>query len=270
MRMQAWSPEVVRFMEDAGRFGTYFHVLADVATRGLAPGATVVDAGCGMGQLSRAMLDRGMRVDAVDLSPKAVEYALAHPETCAPVRMANFFESGFIPRGCDRIVFSLSASWEDAFRIARENGAQSVVAFNKIHRYPHAGPGGDECRPIIRSMERVTRELEQLDYDCNAWDIVLDYGQPFRTLEDAQLYFRLFRTYRYPQGVTAGELRRILKQTGDAEFPYYLPVLRHLAVFEMQLEPAFGSADAQLGREAFAVLTRHSQRVRDMEQRAVI
>ena len=270
MRMQAWSPEVVRFMEDAGRYGSYFRILADIATRGLEPGAMVVDAGCGMGQLARVMLKCGMCVDAVDLSPKAVSYALDHPEICAPVRRADFNEPGFVPRGCDRIVFSLSASWEDAFRIARENGAKSVMAFNKIHRYPHAGREADECRPIIRSMERATRELEQLDYDCRAWDIVLDYGQPFRSLEDAQLYFRLFRTYRYPQGIATGELRRILKRTGNAEFPYYLPVLRHLAVFEMQLEQVSSNTDIRMGSKAIEVLARHSQRVREVEQLAVV
>ena len=255
-------------MEEAAAYTGYFDKLARIATKGLYRGSTIVDAGCGMAQLSQAMARLGMEVHAIDQSPKAVAYAKEHASLCSCIKQADYMTEDAFIEGCDRLVFSLSASMEDAFEVARLSKAKSLVVFNKIHRTAHAGHGHEECRTVLRSMEQAKGDLEGLDYPCAVSDIVLDYGQPFRSLEDAERYFQVFRTYRYPNGITEGELRRIVKQTDDPAFPYYLPVLRHLAVFEVQLD--LQQAQDRHYVDAIGALMRHAERARAVDQRIAV
>ena len=55
MRMSSWTPDIVRFMEDAASVTDYFGIMARVGTQGLPSGSVVLDAGCGMGQLACSM-----------------------------------------------------------------------------------------------------------------------------------------------------------------------------------------------------------------------
>lgn len=67
------TPYVERHLEE---------VLAAVAP---APGARVLELGCGMGRFTRLLAERGLRVTAVDLSPTLLELVRALPAP-APVR----------------------------------------------------------------------------------------------------------------------------------------------------------------------------------------
>lgn len=257
MRMEEWTPEIRAFAEDASARSDYFERLAEIVLRGLPAGSRVCDAGCGMGQLAFAMARRGMRVHAVDRSSEAVRYvrsrlgrsghgkndgaefeveqcdfldfdthigldATAEPLGSRPGQVGRF----------DRMVFSLSASAKDAFAATRAARARSLVVVNKIHGTPNADDAG---RPIVYNLEDAVGDLCSLGLITYATDVTLDLNQPFRSLEAAQAYYRLFRTRAYPGGVDTRTLLTELQATDDPEFPYLLPVRRHLAVFRISM-----------------------------------
>lgn len=62
--------------------------LYETFTRHLAPGARVLDAGCGSGRDAKAFQEMGYQVDAFDASPAMVELAREH--TGLPVQLMTF------------------------------------------------------------------------------------------------------------------------------------------------------------------------------------
>lgn len=91
-------------------------------------------------------------------------------------------------------------------------------------------------RPLVYNFEETLIDLARRGVCSEGRELSVDYGQPFRTLEDAQRYFALFRTRTFPGGVTQRQLARLLDETGNDEFPYHLPIRRHLAAYVLDAE----------------------------------
>ena len=246
MRMSSWTPDVVRFMEDAAQASPYFRDLAALVAAECPRGGRILDAGCGMGQLSLALAPHAGRVDAVDRAPEAVAYlreAVRQGGEAAvrvhPV-LGDMFALRRAPgeRPYDLAVFCLSASFEDAYAAAARLGARRMVVVNKVHE------SDVEFRPSVGDFGVALARNQALDARCRGREVTLDYGQPLRSLADAVTYFGLFRTRSYPNGVTRGQVRGLLERRDDPVFPYYLPVSRHLAVFACEV----GGAAARAAR----------------------
>jgi cyclopropane fatty-acyl-phospholipid synthase-like methyltransferase len=82
---------------------------------GLAPGARVLEVGCGTGQLTRSLLARGLRVVAVEPGEQLVARAREQVAGGGEVRFVNArLEDALLPRAQCRAVFSASAiHWVD-------------------------------------------------------------------------------------------------------------------------------------------------------------
>ena len=256
MRMSCWTPDIVRFMEDADRLSPYFGQLAAIAATHCPRGGRVLDAGCGMGQLSLALAGHAGHVDAVDRSADAIAHLTrrAREEGVANVRAhcadmfswARAHEPGYARRSWparprparkaqdrpyDLAVFCLSASFEDAYAAACRMGARRVLVINKIHAQSPYEP-----RPVVDDFDRALERNRHIDARARGMRVRLDYGQPLRSLEDAVTYFSLFRTRNYPQGVTPAQAEALIERRDDPDFPYYLPVWRNLAVFACETD----------------------------------
>lgn len=247
--MSRWTPDIVRFMADAAERGTYFRELAALA-RGLVPrGGRVLDAGCGMGQLSLELAGWAGRVDAVDRSPEAVAYLSERVRELGAAGVvpacADMFALSRPPRGeqpFDLAVFCLSASFADAYAAAARVGAARVLVVNKIH----ADASG--ARPDVGSLAQGLAGARAIDPRCQAAELELDFGQPLRSLSDAVRYFGLFRTRTYPWGVTEAQVKGLLTRTEDPEFPWWLPVRRRLAAYWCPVDERMGAACGADGR----------------------
>ncbi len=235
MRMSSWTPDVIRFMEDASSHTPYFDEIAAAVLRHAGSTARVCDAGCGMGQLAFALAPHAGRVDAVDRSPRAIAYVRAQAEArgLRTVRPWRADVASLRPaEPYDLMVFSLSASLEDARAAARGRCRGTLVVINKMHGAP---PEPDARRPRVHGLERSLRGLRALGIPCVGEALDLEFGQPFRSLEYAAAYCALFRTRDFPAGPAPADLARLLDKTGDERFPYYLPVRRRLALVALDL-----------------------------------
>lgn len=303
MRMSRWTPEIVRFMEDAARFTPYFSTIAALVRAVMPEGGLLCDAGCGMGQLSRELAPWAGRIDAIDASPAAIAYVRAHLrgpacERIAP-RVGDFASLG-ARHGqepvYDCMAFSLSASPREAWRIARDACGGTVVVVNKIKNLMKGdgaacavragGPGardgaedaredawgaGGGCawaaergvdargvgpardaaaRPVMADFAGEVFALRREGFACEGREFVLEYGQPFRNLDDAQAYYRIFRDRSFPQGVSKEHLATLLERTDNAEFPYYLPIARHVGVVAIDVPATLAALHAKGLRRA--------------------
>lgn len=86
MTLQYYQANAQTFFD--GTVNVDMSALYETFTRHLAPGARVLDAGCGSGRDAKAFQEMGYQVDAFDASPAMVELAREH--TGLPVQLMTF------------------------------------------------------------------------------------------------------------------------------------------------------------------------------------
>src|SRR5437763_8247998 len=109
------------FNEVAGEYDRHRPAYPDVlidqacALAGLGPGASVLEVGCGTGQLTRSLLARGLRVTAIEPGEKLMARARIELHGAGEVRFVKArLEDASVPCAGYRGAFSASAlHWAD-------------------------------------------------------------------------------------------------------------------------------------------------------------
>lgn len=112
---------------------TYPPALVDEACAGLPPDTPVLEIGCGTGQLTAALVRRGLRVAAVDPGPHMVEIARRRAPG-VDFRVARF-EDARLPDGAFAAVFSATAfhwvdpdvGWAKVARVLQPGGLLALL-----------------------------------------------------------------------------------------------------------------------------------------------
>ena len=71
MKMELWGSDMIRFMEDASVYGTYYEQLVQKMLPFLSRDAHICDAGSGLGYLSLALCPHVRQVTATEKHPDA-------------------------------------------------------------------------------------------------------------------------------------------------------------------------------------------------------
>ena len=114
--------------------------LIDQACRvaGIGSGDQVLEVGCGSGQLTRALLARGLRVTAVEPGQNLIALARQNLDGAGAVEFVNAqFEDAPLPRGQFQAVFSASAfhwvdpkvSWQKAADVLVPGGTLALIQY---------------------------------------------------------------------------------------------------------------------------------------------
>jgi SAM-dependent methyltransferase len=105
---------------------------------GIGPGVPVLEIGCGTGQLTRSLLDRGLRVTAVEPGDQLIARARDQLQEAGDVQFVNArLEDASLPRAHYRAVFSASAihwidpdvSWRRAAAVLVDGGTLGLVSY---------------------------------------------------------------------------------------------------------------------------------------------
>jgi SAM-dependent methyltransferase len=145
---------------------TYPDELIDRAceTAGIGPGATVLEIGCGTGQLTRSLLERGLRVTAVEPGERLIAQARAQLDGTGDLQFINArLEDASLPDAHYRAVFSASAihwidpdvSWRKAADALVDGGTLALVSYFGLEE-PH---GADDQQALRAVMARIAPEL---------------------------------------------------------------------------------------------------------------
>jgi ubiquinone/menaquinone biosynthesis C-methylase UbiE len=141
---------------------TYPDDMVDQACRvaGLRPGDRVLEVGCGTGQLTRGLLNRGLRVTAVEPGARLLALAQRNLEAAGAVEYVNArFEDARLAAGTFRAVFSASAfhwtdptvSWRKAADVLEPGGTLALLQYFGLEE-PRSKPDQDA---VIAALGRV-------------------------------------------------------------------------------------------------------------------
>ena len=224
-----WNEKTIAWMEAASAFTGFHRKLAALLRPHLGLGGTLCDLGCGLGLIDLELSPWFERVTCLDTSG---------PALAALRRLAA-------RRGCTNLelrqgdVEALDGEWDTVMgvffgfgdRIPRwlahcRRGLVVVVADGAESTF---GPGRPSKRYTAGYAQML---LDQAGILYRVEHHALEYGQPFRSLEEAEEFCRI-----YSGGDWEEEFRRLrgrLTATGDPDYPWYLPREKRFAVFSVQ------------------------------------
>jgi SAM-dependent methyltransferase len=139
---------------------TYPDALVDRACEGIAPGAAVLEIGCGTGQLTRSLLARGLRVTAVEPGQQLLARARDQLHGLGNVQFVNArLEDAQLPHDQYASVFSASAihwidpdvSWRKLADALVDGGTLALVSYFGLND-PHSADDQQALRAAIRTV----------------------------------------------------------------------------------------------------------------------
>ncbi len=150
---------------EAGRYGEVFNEVAEAYDRhrptypdalidracevaGLGPGATVLEIGCGTGQLTRSLLARGLRVTAIEPGERLIAQARDQLGNAGEVEFVNRrLEQALLPHAHYSAAFSASAihwvdpdvGWRTTADALADRGTLALVSYFGLQEPRSAG-----------------------------------------------------------------------------------------------------------------------------------
>lgn len=234
--MFKWTQESIAYMDDACRRTDFHRKLAAELQPYLRETDSVCDAGCGLGYLSLSLAPYVGAVTAVERDSQALavlerELALRHIENVHPCCEDVFAHRPEKPY--DAMVFCFFGSMDEILSVARSRCRGTVIAVkrdHRDHRFTVTKQSLEESHGVAAAEARLT----ELNIPYELKRTAYRFDQPFRNWEEARLFFETYRRRDDASLITDGFLREKLEPTGDAAFPWHIPVVRRAGIFVFQ------------------------------------
>lgn len=192
------------------------------------------DAGCGLGYLSLEITKRCAYVTAADASKEALDILRANIER-NPCPNLSIWEGDVFSMPpemkFDAMVFCFFASVRDALKCAKMHCGGKLILFKKnwqSHRFML------HDRPLERFTYVLTcQELNELGLPYESESFEQEMGQPFRSVSDAESFFRLHDRDGAQTEIARRDVEAMLIENDSADFPYYLPMKRSVGMIAL-------------------------------------
>jgi len=217
-----WNDNTVRWFCDASAYTGFNKKLAQTILEHIDSRETLADLGCGAGLIDLELAPYIGHITCVDIDEYAVRsvgeltarrgiknITALHADAAAIDGKWNTVLALFHGR--------LETFLSKYFDMAEETFI-AVVRGNPVR--PELIP--KETLHLYRTVEQTSEILDRLGIRYELITGSLEYGQPFRTRGDAMLYAEAYRKCRNGES-TEDFLLRALTETGDQQFPLYMP-----------------------------------------------
>lgn len=224
MKLELWEPDMISFMGSASEYSDYNRQLAQKMLPWLSEDMHICDAGSGLGYLSLALSPHVRQVTAVELHAGA---AAVLTENCGALGIRNVVSrcgamAQMQPQTpYDAMVFCFFGSRQEILRLAKQQCAGDVFVFTRNYDKHRFSAGSH--RSGFGGYPEFSRFLEELGIPAHRETFSLEFGQPFRDLEEAHRFFRLYSKDQNKDVLTDDFIRSQLTETGQEDFPFYLP-----------------------------------------------
>ena len=230
--MYRWTPEMIRFLEDAADQTENYRSLAEALCELLPANARICDVGCGLGHLAEQLCASFASVTALDCSRLAIDAFQARLGRNVPKNLQILCADAFgLPEDLtfDAMIFCYFGSLPEILHVAQRHCTGSVIVIRRNYERHRFDVG---AHPRLRATAAGTvQTLREMGIECRTITLQPEFGQPLRSMEDALRFFRLYR--RDPVQTVAWEsIAPKLVETGDAAFPYYFPQRKDVSILK--------------------------------------
>lgn len=232
--LEIWGEDMVRFMRDASEYGTYNQELARQISPYVNKEMHICDAGCGLGYLSLALAPYAHTVTGVEKHPNA---AAVLAENSRRLGLTNVISrcgpiAEVIPeKPYDAMVFCFFGGIDEILEVSRRQCRGRVFVITRNYTNHRFSVGGHRTGSYSRTSCRL--KLEKLGIPFEESAMSLEFGQPFRSIEDAR---RFYETYSKDADKTLITDEFLLEKlvAGEGDYPYYMPHHREVAILTFE------------------------------------
>lgn len=231
MKLEHWEKDMISFMRDASEYADYNQRLAEKMLPWLTADTHICDAGSGLGYLSLALAPYVKRVTAVEKNQDA---AAVLSENCRKLCLTNVVSrcgaiADMLPeRPYDAMVFCFFGRRLEILKLAKAQCAGDVFVFTRNYDNHRFSAGNH--RSGYEGYRHVSDILAEMGIPVRKETFALEFGQPFRDLEEARRFFLLYSKDPDREVLTEEFIRSQLTQTGREDFPLYMPHKKHMGL----------------------------------------
>lgn len=232
-----WNADGIRFMKDASEYASYNQELVSMMEPYITADSHICDAGCGLGYLSLALAPLAERITAVDTDPEALEVLRVNcrERDIANVQVVQADALSYLPEEpYDTMVFCFFANMDEILETVKKRCRGTVIAVKKNYSAHRFSVGTHSCQHDSYSIAKA--RLKELGIPFESMAVELEFGQPFRTFEDARRFYEIYNKDEGKYEITDSFLRERLTETGDREFPYYMPHRRKVGLLKFDVK----------------------------------
>ena len=231
--MQLWYEDMVRFMKDASEYGNYNQELAKLLAPNLNKQMHICDPGCGLGYLSLALAPHVGQVTSIEKNPDAVAVL---EENCRRFGVENIIpqcgELEELPpeKPYDAMVFCFFGFIDEILAAVKTQCAGDVFIITRNYTTHRFSVGSHKTGSY--GYKTASETLIALGIPFEEQIFSLEFGQPFRNLEDARTFYEIYSKDEDKSAITEEFLRSKVVETGREDFPLYMPHRRNLALLK--------------------------------------
>ncbi|AFM01898.1 methyltransferase family protein [Desulfitobacterium dehalogenans ATCC 51507] len=225
-----WNENTVRWYEDAERHTGFFKNIAELVGPKLAEYSTLCDIGCGIGMVDLELSRYIDRITCIDIHPYAIETLKKSIQTrnltnITPLTM----DCNSIEECWDVIFISFFGSRELEQFLSHCKKLIAVVGRkSQAELYP------EKYRRFQKNTAKEVEEgLIRKGIPYSLTETVFEFGQPFRSEEEARNFVRTQSHNISPHDLENFITERLVA-IGKGEFSLYLPRQKPIGVFEIE------------------------------------
>jgi len=237
MKLELWEHDMISFMRNASEYGDYNRQLTQKMLPWLTADTHICDAGSGLGYLSLALAPHVGKVTAVERHPDA---AAVLSENCNTFGISNVISlcgaiADVVPKKpYDAMVFCFFGRRREILKLAKKQCRGDVLVFTRNYDRHRFSAGSH--RSGFEGYPEFSEELEQLGIPGHKETFTLEFGQPFRDLEEAHRFFLLYSKDRNKDVLTKEFIRSQLEETMREDYPFYMPHQKHMGFLHFSVK----------------------------------
>ena len=235
-----WTDKKIEWYVRASRATGFHRKLADIIRPALEGADHVVDFGCGPGLIDLEISQKVKKITAIDVSPIVLSHyerdikdgGYSNIQTIQGDVKENFDE--VVPASFDVSLLCFFGGPSMVFEQAHRNAARLAIHIMHGNEGPtrQSKIGGDFRRVFADEMDEYLNDKKIAYTKINE---VLDFGQPFISLAEAEQYFELYANKGGddPSGRKAQIEKKLslIQKNNDPAYPYFFPYMKEVSIY---------------------------------------
>ena len=229
-----WTPRTIRWFETAATYTGYADKLADMIYARIRKKDSLCDIGCGTAMADFALQQRIGHITCVDRDARVIAHVAARIQQENILGMQAVAMEGAALQGAwDTVLCIFHGDMETVVDCYLPLATDTLIAVVHNRRVGNLAPkeqGMKKCS----SVEETARYLKRRGIQYDLYQDALEYGQPLKDWQEAEMFLRTYSKQDMPQETLQKDLKERLQQTGRSDFPLYLPSLKEFGIFTIR------------------------------------
>lgn len=228
--MSLWTDDMIHFMYDASNYCNYHKSLAKKISKFLTKNDNILDAGCGIGSLSDELSLYVNSVTAVDINDNVINFFIKHMKNQVETFCCDLHNYKFNNK-FDTIIFNYFGKVENILKISKNYCKRNIVIVSRNTDKPGFSFEDNQTRNHHKSLYKYLDE-NGINYTKLPYEI--EFGQPFRTIDDAIKFFNLYRSTESNE-ITKNQIENKLISIDNDEYKYYYPHKKKIVIINIDM-----------------------------------